>query len=67
MNTNEQTRSLYAKGQLHCTKKFQTPTGPEENSFLCGQGRFTDSDFWNLQRRRREFPRKDAGVSTFSI
>ena len=47
------------KTQLYCVKKFDTPAGVIENSFACGQNRFTEMDAWNVKKQKKEFTRRE--------
>jgi len=58
MNTNDSVKSTDWQNQPYCTKKFETPAGQIENSFLCGQSRLTSADIWNVRKQRKEFPRR---------
>lgn len=37
-----------------CTQKFKTETGTVENSYLCGQPRFTTAIMWNILKQKKE-------------
>ena len=57
MNNNS-FKSAGENNQTICTRKFETAEGQIENSYLCGQSKFTSADFWNVFKQRREFTRR---------
>lgn len=58
-NINQTKPSESDPGLSVCTRKFEVPEGQIENSYLCGQPRFTISGLWNVQKQKRQFTRRD--------
>jgi hypothetical protein len=42
----------------HCTQTFETSEGQLQNSYVCGQGRFTSAEMWNVLKQKRQFSMK---------
>ncbi len=56
ININQQPESKEVRRS--CMKTFEVSGVQIQNSYLCGQPRFTTLDSWNLQKQKRQFPRR---------
>ena len=48
----------------HCSQEFLTGEGTTiVNSYVCSQRKFSASDLWNIEKRKRQFTRRSFDVN----
>lgn len=65
MNNNDQTETMELKNDVDfCSTSFEVQGQELVNNYKCNEKKFSSSDMWNIQKKRREFARR---TSNFAI
>ena len=58
ISINLATQAEENETRAFCSRTFETSEGQVQNSYVCDQGRFTVPQMWNVQKQKRQVPRK---------